>query len=405
MKCGACGTELEKDARFCHICGQPAPPEPEKNSFCPRCGAGLPKIAVFCPRCGVALSEAGQQTEETVAVKQAAVQQPAPTVRPAEIHPASKSKKKKKKSSGIGGLLLVLLILTLIFGCLGAVLYVEASTRGQTMTEYVSEAVGRPIEETARWSDLETAETPASSEGGEVRDAQAQEIPVQPQEGLLTKDVCRIYLELLGSRQAAIERYDWQQAGTELPTRPVVLCDICGDMVPELIWVETTDGENGMASTLNIAGIRDGAAVILGSGRWDVQAGSGFCYYLFQERDDKTLYAYSSFGEETRMQRYSAYVERDGILLATDLLTSMSEVNWDGEKMEELSSYAKAGEEITAEEFSAEVEHLRTGTERILMYSADAGSFVADFISANGCPAMTGSGSIAFLSDCLEAVP
>ena len=58
MKCAACGTELERDAKFCHICGQPAPAQaPEESSFCPRCGARLPKLCVFCPNCGVALSD------------------------------------------------------------------------------------------------------------------------------------------------------------------------------------------------------------------------------------------------------------------------------------------------------------------------------------------------------------
>ena len=38
MKCPSCGAELEKDARFCHICGQPVPAAGEESRFCIRCG-------------------------------------------------------------------------------------------------------------------------------------------------------------------------------------------------------------------------------------------------------------------------------------------------------------------------------------------------------------------------------
>ena len=411
MKCGACGTELEKDARFCHICGQPAPPsEPETSSLCPACGAKLPKIAVFCPQCGVALSEAAPRQTDTPAAVAAAPAAPpaAPSEAPerAAESPSAPKKRKKKKGSGVGMIVLMLLIVALIFGCVGAVLYVEADARGQTLTEYIAEAVGETEPETAKWSDLETppeigSETWSEEEPEAESDAGHE---MNAKDGLLTQDVCQIYMELLQSRLAAIDGYDWQQLGSDLPNRPVVLCDICGDIKPELIWVEKTDEQNVSASTLNIAGIRDGAAVILCSQRWDVQAGGGFRYYLFQKGNDKTLYAFSSFGEETWMRRYAAYVEMDGGLVSSDVLTSMTTELLDGENTGEVSSYARMGEEISAEEWLEAVKELEAETDRILMYSADAGSFVSDFVSQNGCPAMTGGGSIAFLTDCIEAL-
>ena len=403
MKCGACGTELEKDARFCHICGQPAPPpEAEAGGFCPSCGAKLPKIAVFCPWCGIALSEAApRQTDTPAAVTTAPAAPPEAQERAAEP-PSAPKKRKKKKGSGVGMIVLMLLIVALIFGCVGAVLYVEADARGQTLTEYIAEAVGETEPETAKWSDLEIPAENGSEAEPEAEPDVGHEMNAK--DGLLTQDVCQIYLELLQSRLTAIEGYDWQQWGSDLPNRPVVLCDICGDIKPELIWVEATDEQNVSASTLNIAGIRDGAAVILCSQRWDVQAGGGFQYYLFQKGNDKTLYAYSSFGEETWMQRYAAYVEMDGGLVPSDVITSMTAELLDGENTGEVSSYARMGEEISAEEWLEAVENLEAETDRILMYSGNAGSFVSDFVSQNGCPAMTGGGSIAFLTDCIEAL-
>ena len=398
MKCGACGTELERDAKFCHICGQPAPAqEPETGGYCPRCGARLPKLSVFCPQCGVALSDAAPRPEaKPAAAKPAPAARAAAPVPPAEHPPAPKKEKKKSKRAPIGGILLAILILALIFGCLGAVLYVEATMRGQTMKEYVAAFVrGEPEPGEARWSDLEKPEASAAP-------APASEQNDSSRDGVLTKDVCSIYLNLLQSRQADIERYDWQQLGTDLPTRQVVLCDVCGDILPELIWVEAAEDENVTAATLNIAGIRDGEAVILSSQRWDVQAGGGFHYYLFQEEDGKTLYAFTVSGEETWTQRYSIYPERDGGLAAEELLTFITA--WDPESGEETRSYAKEGGEISEEEWLGAVGSLQAGTKGVLMYSSHAGDFLENYVSQNGCPAMTCAGAILLLTECLEAV-
>ena len=396
MRCGACGTELQKDARFCHICGQPAPaPVPEESSYCPRCGARLPKVSIFCPQCGIALSDAAPRKNPEPAIgRAAAVQHTQPPARAAEPVPEEKKPAKKAKRSHVGGLLLTLLIIALIIGCLCAVFYVEASTRGQTVTEYAQGFFGKGKEEgPPKWSDLETSGTASAGSGDETS-----------RKGIMTKDVCAIYLELLKSRQEAIERYDWQQRNGELPTRQVVLCDICGDMLPELIWVEAAYDENVTAATLNIAAIRDGAAVILSSRSWDVQAGGGFFYYLFQVQDSKTLYTSSASGEEYWTQRYTAYTEHDGGLEEENLLESVTSDVWDGENMQQSVSYTKAGAEVSADDWNGAVDSLLSGTKTILMYSSDAGDFALNFVSQNGCPAMTCSGAILFLSECLEAV-
>lgn len=396
MKCGACGTELERDAKFCHICGQPAPvQEPETGGFCPRCGARLPKLSVFCPQCGAALSDAAPRPEaKPAAEKPAPAARAAAPARPAEHPPAPKKRKKKSRRAPVGGILLAILILALIFGCLCAVLYVEATMRGQTMKEYVTAFVrGEPETGEARWSDLEKPETSPAS---------APEAVESSRDGVLTKDVCTIYLDLLQSRQADIERYDWQQLGTDMPTRQVVLCDVCGDILPELIWVEAAKDENVTAAVLNIAGIRDGGAVILSSQSWDVQAGGGFHYYLFQEEEGKTLYAFTVSGEETWTQRYSSYSERNGGLAADELLKFVTV--WDPESGDETRSYAGEGGEISEEEWLNAVGSLQAGTKDVLMYSSHAGDFVEDYVSRNGCPAMTCAGAILLLTECLDAV-
>lgn len=390
MKCATCGSELERDARFCHICGQPAPPAQEERRHCPKCGARLPALAVFCPQCGTALAVPPPATPASAPVSKT----PASAVKsaPAEgTAPAAKKKKSKSKSSNAGGFALVFLILLLIAGCICAYVYVEAYTRGVSLGEYVSSLDPRTKEEApARWSDLKTEATAAPAETSET------------QYGVVTKDICKAYLALLEERRARIERYDWQQSG-DAPTRQVVLCDICGDNVPELIWVEATDEANVAASTLNIAAIRGGAAEILCSSRWDVQAGGGFPYYLFQEKDGKTLYAYSAHGEGNWTQCYHVFTDSGAGLEQEELLKSVMTQEFDGETSRESYSFTLRGAEISAEEWLAEDERLAANTQCVLMYNDDARSYVEGFVKDNGCPAMSCAEAEAFLSECLSA--
>lgn len=393
MKCATCGSELERDARFCHICGQAAPPSQTERRHCPQCGARLPTLAVFCPQCGTALSvDAPRQTASAPApaVKSA----PAPAKGTA---PAAKKKKSKSKKSNAGGFVLVFLILLLIAGCICAYVYVEAHTRGISLGEYVSSLDPRAKEESqARWSDLKT-DAPAAPEATPAP-PQTAETPYGP----VTKALCVSYLALLEERRADIERYDWQQSGG-VPTRQVVLCDICGDELPELIWVEATRDENVAASTLNVAAVRGGAAEILCSTGWDVQAGGGFPYYLFQERDAKTLYAYSAHGEGGWTQCYDVYTDSGDALVREELLKSVMTQTFDGESGGESYSFTMRSAEISAEQWLAEDERLAAETRCVLMYNEDAGRYVEGFVAENGCPAMSCAEAEAFLNDCLSS--
>ena len=77
---------------------------------------------------------------------------------------------------------------------------------------------------------------------------------------------------------------------------------------------------------------------------------------------------------------------------------------WDPESGAETRSYAKEGGEISEEEWLAAVGSLQAGTKGVLMYNSQAGDFVSDYVSRNGCPAMTCAGAILLLTECLEAV-
>ncbi|MCR5576931.1 MAG: zinc ribbon domain-containing protein [Oscillospiraceae bacterium] len=416
MKCPSCGAELEKDARFCHICGQPVPAAGEESRFCIRCGAKLPAGAAFCARCGAAVSGSHARQTPEAAPRSKSAPQPVSTSegvtepdrtakaapvpqgaeetapRPAEEKKTKKSKKSKRSGSG-GALVLVLLILALLFGAVCAFLYAESYTRGISVKEYITSLGSKETDgEQARWSDLKQAEPPPAPDGA-----------AEQQDGVGTKEVCALYIQLLEGRREAIERYSWQRTADGV-ARPIVLCDIWGDNQPELIWVEATNEENVSASTLNIAAIRDGAAAILCSESWDVQAGGGFRYYLFQKEGSKALYAFSAYGEETWYECYADYTGSGGDLAREELLKSVMTEQWDGENAWQSIRYTKGGAEVAAGEWLGDVESLLNEIEEILMYSADAGSFAVDFIEQHGCPAMSYDEAIKFLSDCLAAV-
>lgn len=69
MKCRKCGTELRKDALYCHECGQP-----KDGPFkCSNCGAELQDDQKFCPFCGtsaLSLEEVNKELEKVEKIEE-----------------------------------------------------------------------------------------------------------------------------------------------------------------------------------------------------------------------------------------------------------------------------------------------------------------------------------------------
>ena len=404
MNCKYCGAELEKDARFCHICGQPVPIDRSEGGFCPHCDFRLPAVAVFCPHCGTKVSysrlreslpfEEPPLSAPGTGENAAAHVQESPKSAPAEkkAAPAKNEGAKTKKSdrSGRGGRLLALLIVILILGSLGAVLYVEAKTHGLGVGEYASTLL--PVGETekpARWSDLKAEQSAAPT-------AVAQE-PALTEQELRTRQAYRLYRELLESRRDRIEAYNWQLENTE--SRPVVLCDVCGDELPELIWVEAAPTENVQAAALYVAAVRNGAAELIYSEQWDVQAGGGFCYYLFQLQGNKSLHSYAAWGEEKWTECFAVLSEQDGVLMRSEQLKSELTAVWDDSGAHEDKSFTQMGESVTEDLWRAAIEELNAQTASVLMRNRYASNFAKNWTEQKGCPAMTLRDALAFLSE------
>lgn len=56
-RCTRCGADVAAGARFCAVCGAPAPP-PSALAFCASCGSQLNPGLRFCPGCGAAVAPA-----------------------------------------------------------------------------------------------------------------------------------------------------------------------------------------------------------------------------------------------------------------------------------------------------------------------------------------------------------
>ena len=111
----------------------------------------------------------------------------------------------------------------------------EANSHGLGVGEYASSLLpGGETEKPARWSDLKSEES-----ADQTADMQEQ---APAEEELRTRQAYALYRGLLESRRDRIEAYNWQLEGTE--SRPIFLRDVCGDELPELIWVESAPGES-----------------------------------------------------------------------------------------------------------------------------------------------------------------
>lgn len=222
---------------------------------------------------------------------------------------------------------------------------------------------------------------------------EAEEVPSG--ENTAALEAYRGLLEIEGED---IRLYTWQRgyygSGEMTPEntpRPVVLKDIYGDETPELIYVKTVDtgGEMRYMTTLNIVTYLDSQLKYLYTANWDVQAGGGFNYYLYQTKGDKSLRAYESYGDETWTEAYVRFEEKeDGTLTENRILESISGpgeiVN---DELQYTHEYYVQGSPVEEEEFLEAVQQEQQQTESLLMNSRNSSEFAATLESSGGSEA------------------
>mgnify|MGYP000939004721 CR=1 FL=1 len=143
------------------------------------------------------------------------------------------------------------------------------------------------------------------------------------------------YKTVIEQNQTAIKTYSWQTIPT-IDTynrrgidRPIALCDIDGDNVPELFFftannkfdaqmhIYTFNGKE--AVELSYDGFNEGAY----SGKFaDQQAAAGTSYVVYKGKDANTLYIYYSNGDDYMQYNIHRYVMKNSKLELVETLSN-----------------------------------------------------------------------------------
>ncbi|MBR4194752.1 MAG: hypothetical protein IKQ54_10550 [Oscillospiraceae bacterium] len=170
------------------------------------------------------------------------------------------------------------------------------------------------------------------------------------------------YLEHLSRNREGIEGYYWQKGGSqydaqspEKTPKPVALLDCWGDETPELIYVAVDPTERYVYMSRLYILTWDGALRTLCDVAWDVLAGGGFYYDLFQVEGSKELYAYTSSGDESWYKTYLHFVPRgEGLECTRELGWTSSPSYENGEYNQVIQCWQgpiNAQEEISEERY------------------------------------------------------
>ncbi len=231
------------------------------------------------------------------------------------------------------------------------------------------------------------------------------------------------YLEVLQNNKKGIDCYDWQKGYTleldeetlevlplteETCSRPVVLCDIYGDYIPELIYIGDAepgyyDGRcytNESWINLHILTYKNGKAVSIYEEDWYGWGDAALTYHLYQIRDSKELYIESAIGDvDFEDITYRLMEGRDGLLHKEAVCSH----GWDED--DKVFYHGASGLSITEFQYNEKIRSLQAKTTSVLMYSMWMDETTMSFIKKNGCPAMTCDEAISFLRSKLNESP
>ena len=240
----------------------------------------------------------------------------------------------------------------------------------------------------------------------------------------------RAYLSLLEEEKEGIDNYIWQKGYTllygendnellpltdDLLARPVALCDVYGDDLPELIYVGDAEpgyyeGEyyyNDSYPQLHIVTYREGKLVTLyNSGEteewWDGHGDGWMTYHLFQINGSKDLYTRRAIGDTWYEDAIIRFVEgTDGKLHSETVCSYYEDYEEGGDPA---SYYGEGSREISEDAYRERIRSLNDSTNTVLMYSAIGTAFQSSF-EKNGCIAMTCDEAISWLEKQLNLDP
>lgn len=165
------------------------------------------------------------------------------------------------------------------------------------------------------------------------------------------------YKNVIEQNATAIKAYSWQTVpgketyNTRGIDRPISLCDIDGDKIPELFFftsqnqgiarlhIYTFNGKE--AVELSYAGFDDG---VNGSKLSDVMAAAGTSYVVYKGKDANTLYIYYSNGDDYMQYNVHKYVMKNSKL---ELVETISDLVGQGDSGNTVDIYKRNGKTVS----------------------------------------------------------
>ena len=217
----------------------------------------------------------------------------------------------------------------------------------------------------------------------------------------------RTYLDLLLINEEMIGYYDWQDIkwtdeGAVKREEPsaIAFADLCGDEVPELLYMKAADGSWGeyYTASLTIASADEDGAHYLYRERLDAQAAGGTFFSLFTDTEG-TLWLYRSIGDEGTEYSFDRFVSDGGTFALEEYLSESVYPNADYTGTVE--TYRMNGEETSAEAYADAKKALLDSLHMELISSSCDDEALAELASERGNASLTWGAAVSFLEDAL----
>ena len=191
------------------------------------------------------------------------------------------------------------------------------------------------------------------------------------------------YYTLLDTKENSIRAYNW----ISVP-HSVVLCDVYGNAIPELLYFDYVENDFHTASFHIVTYEQGRTRELYLNEYWNSDVGGTSQDYLFQISGDKRLYYARRFAAYSYVQwRYSVLDEEtDSFVELYSRIDSFNE-----ETGTRTTTCRKNGQNISVNEYEVFVKEIESKTISILWHSGNLHNgfeFAEEFVAQNGCKAV-----------------
>lgn len=187
------------------------------------------------------------------------------------------------------------------------------------------------------------------------------------------------YKNVIEQNATAIKAYSWQTVpGKDTYNargidRPIALCDIDGDNVPELFFFTAN---NEFDAQMHIYTFKDQGAVELSydgfnegpySGKLaDQQAAAGTSYVVYKGKEPNTLYIYDSNGDDYMQYNIHKYVMKNSKL---ELVETISDLVGQGDSTNTVDVYKRNGKTVSGAQGAKSFTNLSAQFDKAIIFS------------------------------------